>query len=187
MKMIKFLIAVSLLCSLNVQALDGKDIDTIIDEVRQEYNDSILVIKVCNVIYDKYEDLTPTDFAILYNYMTSCKDEEGSEGIYDRITWDLVYSNNFFHSVSSYLLEVRKSNKYELFYRWLYKEIIWFRFFECSDCEDYDNSASVDSVTTDIIHHLPSELFKEVYKSDTTTIKNIVVEIIKDLTIAKGH
>lgn len=106
MKMIKFIITMSLLCGFDVKALGTTDIDKIIDDVRQEYNDSVLINETCKVIYHNYEKITPKDFAIIYNYVMSCKDEDGAEGIYDRLTYDLVNYNEFSHRIWSFYEEV---------------------------------------------------------------------------------
>lgn len=146
-----------------------------IRKTRQEMSDSVLIRRVVELCWDDFKEMDRKKFSILYNYVTSCKDEDAAEGIYDGITRNLVYNPVFTQDVFSFLDSVKPEER-SCFLSKFPRDIIWLQFIYCNECMDFDD-VPADSMANYIIENLPPVVFKEIYNSDTATIEMLVEDI----------
>lgn len=64
-----------------------------INYVGSNYSDEQLIDSLTTP--DRFDDCDHLTFSIIYNYITHCKNEDASEGIYDRIALTLIYDDTF--------------------------------------------------------------------------------------------
>ncbi|MDE7472463.1 MAG: hypothetical protein K2M68_02645 [Muribaculaceae bacterium] len=138
----------------------------LIREVRQQYNDSMLVsemLRLCS--RENFQNIDDKDLAIFYNYIVSCRNEDSSEGIYCDVV-EYINSNEIFsQQLIQFLSEVPAESK-DVFIEQMANNIIWAQAYCSIGTTNY-----IDSLSKCIIDRMPKDIFELMYNNDTIIIK----------------
>lgn len=78
--------------------------------VASYYSDDMLVDTLTS--FNEFTECDPFTFAIIYNYVTHCRNEDAAEGIYDKLADALMYNEKFENKFVEYCNLIEDANRF---------------------------------------------------------------------------